>query len=99
MRSWSGHFGFRRRQSAINGAPNYTPNSTRPWHCGVAMKKSWLALGCVSALVVGLLVVVLSLGAIYNPLVGRSQEVDKQWAQVQNVYQRRPALGPHLVGP
>src|SRR5881296_1752919 len=33
----------------------------------------------------------------YNRLVGRSQEVDKQWAQVQNVYQRRADLIPNLV--
>jgi LemA protein len=29
--------------------------------------------------------------------VARSQEVDKQWAQVQNVYQRRADLIPNLV--
>lgn len=61
------------------------------------MKKSWLALGCVGVMVVGLLMIVLSAGAIYNSLVGRSQEVDKQWAQVQNVYQRRADLIPNLV--
>jgi len=33
----------------------------------------------------------------YNRLVGLSQEVDKQWAQVQNVYQRRADLVPNLV--
>ena len=33
----------------------------------------------------------------YNRLVNRSQEVDKQWAQVQNVYQRRADLIPNLV--
>ena len=61
------------------------------------MKKSWLALGCLGFIVVGVLVIVLSAGAIYNSLVGRSQEVDKQWAQVQNVYQRRADLIPNLV--
>jgi len=61
------------------------------------MKKSWLALGCIGLMVVGLLVIVLSAGAIYNSLVCRSQEVDKQWAQVQNVYQRRADLIPNLV--
>jgi len=61
------------------------------------MKKSWLALGCLGVIVVGVLVIVLSAGAIYNGLVGRSQEVDKQWAQVQNVYQRRADLIPNLV--
>src|SRR6266508_421414 len=61
------------------------------------MKKSWLALGCVGVVAVGLLIIVLSAGAIYDSLVGRSQEVDKQWAQVQNVYQRRADLVPNLV--
>src|SRR5213592_1611395 len=76
---------------------NYTPNSARLWHCGITMKKSWLALGCVAVLAVGLLVIVLGIGGLYNSLVGRSQEVDKQWAQVQNVYQRRADLIPNLV--
>jgi LemA protein len=61
------------------------------------MKKTSLALGCGAVLAVGLLVIVLSIGALYNSLVGRSQEVDKQWAQVQNVYQRRADLVPNLV--
>src|SRR5947207_12192235 len=33
----------------------------------------------------------------YNRLVGLSQGVDGQWAQVQNVYQRRADLIPNLV--
>jgi len=33
----------------------------------------------------------------YNRLVGLSQKVDSQWAQVQNVYQRRADLIPNLV--
>src|SRR2546430_3280607 len=56
----------------------------------------WSSDVCSSDLV-GVLVIVLSAGAIYNGLVGRSQEVDKQWAQVQNVYQRRADLIPNLV--
>ncbi len=46
-----------------------------------------------------LLVVVLIAAAIgaYNSLVNRSQAVDAQWAQVQNVYQRRADLIPNLV--
>ncbi len=61
------------------------------------MKKSWLALGCLGVVFVGVLIIVLSAGAIWNSLVSRSQEVDKQWAQVQNVYQRRADLIPNLV--
>jgi LemA protein len=33
----------------------------------------------------------------YNSLVGLSQQADSQWAQVQNVYQRRADLIPNLV--
>jgi len=33
----------------------------------------------------------------YNGLVRKSQAVDQQWAQVQNVYQRRADLIPNLV--
>ncbi|HNQ74783.1 MAG TPA: LemA family protein [Verrucomicrobiota bacterium] len=61
------------------------------------MKK--LGVGC--AIVGGLgfivLVLVLMAGAGYNGLVKRSQKVDAEWAQVQNVYQRRADLIPNLV--
>jgi len=36
-------------------------------------------------------------GGSYNRLVRLSQGVDQQWAQVQNVYQRRADLIPNLV--
>lgn len=42
-------------------------------------------------------VVVFALGTGYNRLVKLSQQVDAQWAQVQNVYQRRADLVPNLV--
>jgi LemA protein len=61
------------------------------------MKKSVMALGCLGILVLGGLLVALSLAGLYNGLVGRSQAVDSQWAQVQNVYQRRADLIPNLV--
>ncbi|HWH69956.1 MAG TPA: LemA family protein [Candidatus Sulfotelmatobacter sp.] len=61
------------------------------------MKK--LGIGC--AVLGVLLVIALGLIAIaagsYNRLVRLSQQVDKQWAQVQNVYQRRADLVPNLV--
>ncbi len=61
------------------------------------MKK--FGIGC--AVLGGLLVIGLVLIAIaaagYNSLVRRSQGVDAQWAQVQNVYQRRADLIPNLV--
>jgi LemA protein len=60
------------------------------------MKRS----GCLIAGLVALgLVVVfgLYLVGVYNGLVGAEQAVEAQWAQVQNVYQRRADLVPNLV--
>jgi LemA protein len=58
------------------------------------MKKPIILL----AVVIGLVAVLgLSLGAIYNSLVTKSQAVDAQWAQVQTQYQRRFDLIPNLV--
>ncbi|OIR05183.1 LemA family protein [mine drainage metagenome] len=58
------------------------------------MKAFLIALGVV---VVG----IIALGAVavsgYNSLVTKEQSVDAQWAQVQNVYQRRADLIPNLV--
>src|SRR5881394_232568 len=49
-------------------------------------------------IVIGLILLVVFLGAgSYNRLVGLDQAVQKQWAQVQNVYQRRADLIPNLV--
>src|SRR5215472_1807897 len=61
------------------------------------MKK--LGLGCVvvAALAIIALILVMFAGGSYNRLVGLNQGVDKQWAQVQNVYQRRADLIPNLV--
>jgi LemA protein len=58
---------------------------------------SKIILGIAGAFI--LLVGILVLAAIssYNGLVNRSQAVDAQWAQVQNVYQRRADLIPNLV--
>lgn len=47
-----------------------------------------------------ILVIVLVIGfgvSLYNGLVNQQQAVDAQWAQVQNVYQRRADLIPNLV--
>lgn len=61
------------------------------------MKKWLIAGGVVGVLVLLVLLLVALAGMSYNGLVSRSQEVDKQWAQVQNVYQRRADLIPNLV--
>ncbi len=47
-------------------------------------------------LVVGMIVIGSLMGS-YNGLVVLSEKVDSQWAQVQNVYQRRVDLIPNLV--
>lgn len=61
------------------------------------MKKSWIALGCLGILLVVALIAAALVGGSYNGMVSRSQDVDKSWAQVQNVYQRRADLIPNLV--
>lgn len=58
------------------------------------MKTVLIVLGVLAAIAV---VVFLFLTGQYNGLVNRSQAVDAQWAQVQNVYQRRADLVPNLV--
>ena len=58
------------------------------------------AIGCGGVLVILLFIVVvaaLALMGSYNRLVRSQQGVDSQWAQVQNVYQRRADLIPNLV--
>jgi len=58
------------------------------------MKNLFLILG-----VLGLIVVlgVVSIIGFYNGLVGKSQAIDNQWAQVETQYQRRFDLIPNLV--
>jgi LemA protein len=61
------------------------------------MKK--MAIGCGVLLVLGIivLVIVVIAGGSYNRLVRLAQGVNSQWAQMQNVYQRRADLIPNLV--
>jgi len=54
-------------------------------------------LAIVVAVLLVLVVGGMSVAGGYNKLVGLSQGVDAQWAQVQNVYQRRADLVPNLV--
>lgn len=53
----------------------------------------WLGLGVLAILVI----FGLSIGGSYNTLVSLDQAVQSQWAQVENVYQRRADLVPNLV--
>jgi LemA protein len=61
------------------------------------MKKLGIGCGILAVLGLGLLVVIVVAGGSYNHLVGLSQAVNAQWAQVENVYQRRADLIPNLV--
>jgi LemA protein len=56
-----------------------------------------IILGILGAFILFVLVLVITGVGTYNSLVNRSQAVDAQWAQVQNVYQRRADLIPNLV--
>lgn len=58
------------------------------------MKKTGIIIGAV---VLGILILAAVAAGCYNHLVKLSQAVDNQWAQVQNVYQRRADLIPNLV--
>ena len=51
--------------------------------------------GIFAVIVIVILIAIPSCG--YNSLVRLNQGVDQQWAQVQNVYQRRADLIPNLV--
>src|SRR4249920_83505 len=62
-----------------------------------SMKKLGIGCGIIAALGLLVLIVMAIAGGSYNRLVKLSQETDKQWAQVQNVYQRRADLIPNLV--
>ena len=58
------------------------------------------AIGCGGLVVILIFILIvggLAVGGLYNRLVKSQQEVDRTWAQVQNVYQRRADLIPNLV--
>ena len=61
------------------------------------MKKLLIVVGVLAVLGVLAIILVAIAGGSYNRLVKLSQAVDSQWAQVQNVYQRRADLVPNLV--
>jgi LemA protein len=61
------------------------------------MKKLGIILGVLAVVGIFILILIGIAGGSYNSLVKLSQDVDSQWAQVQNVYQRRADLIPNLV--
>src|SRR5450631_57075 len=56
-----------------------------------------IGLGCLVLLVAIVVIVGISVAGTNNRLVTLGQEVDKQWSQVENQYQRRADLVPNLV--
>lgn len=58
------------------------------------MKKSWIVIIVVVVLV---FLGYSSVKSTYNNMIAGSEVVDAQWAQVENVYQRRADLIPNLV--
>ncbi|MBN2243836.1 MAG: LemA family protein [Acidobacteria bacterium] len=62
------------------------------------MKKGAIAgLGCLGIVLIIVLVLGTKSCGTYNTLVAQQQSVESQWAQVENVYQRRADLIPNLV--
>src|SRR5437867_13325726 len=56
-----------------------------------------IALGVLGAIVLGVLIFGGAIAGTYNSLVQLDQAAQSQWAQVENVYQRRADLVPNLV--
>ena len=61
------------------------------------MAKKNLAIGCLIVLVLAAVLIFSAGTGTYNSLVKLDQGVRAQWAQVENVYQRRADLVPNLV--
>jgi len=58
------------------------------------IKKSWIVIAVIVVLV---LIGYSTIKGKYNSMVAMNENVDAQWAQVENVYQRRADLIPNLV--
>jgi len=58
------------------------------------MKKTWIIIGVIVLLVI---LLYSSIKGTYNKMVTFDEGVTSQWAQVENVYQRRADLIPNLV--
>jgi len=58
------------------------------------MKKSWIIIIVIVVVLIGLYSM---FKGTYNNMVTKSEGVDAQWSQVENVYQRRADLIPNLV--
>ncbi len=56
--------------------------------------KKWITIGII---VIVVFIIYKSFTGTYNNMVGMEETVSQQWAQVENVYQRRLDLIPNLV--
>src|SRR5881396_397054 len=56
-----------------------------------------IALGVLGAIVLIVVIFGVAIAGTYNSLVNLDQGAQSQWAQVENVYQRRADLVPNLV--
>jgi len=61
------------------------------------MSTKVILLGILGLVVVLIIAAVVTFSGTYNSLVGLDQATQAQWAQVENVYQRRADLVPNLV--
>lgn len=62
------------------------------------MKKGWIiALAILGFLILAVVIIIGYFVSSYNSIVAGEQSVKEQWAQVENVYQRRLDLIPNLV--
>jgi LemA protein len=59
-----------------------------------SFKKSWIVIAVVVLLAI---ILYTSIKGTYNKMVAYDEGVTSQWAQVENVYQRRADLIPNLV--
>lgn len=59
-----------------------------------SIKKSWIVIAVIVLLII---IMYTSIKGTYNKMVTMDETVTSQWAQVENVYQRRADLIPNLV--
>jgi len=58
------------------------------------MKKNWII---IAVIVIIIIVIYSTFKGSYNNMVNYNESIESQWAQVENVYQRRADLIPNLV--
>lgn len=56
--------------------------------------KKWITIGVI---VLVIFIIYRSFVGTYNNMIGQEEQVNQQWSQVENVYQRRADLIPNLV--